>query len=418
MKEDPRVTRVGVLMEQNRFAEAEKILAELLADYPNDALYLYLLAEVCLQQDKHEKAGHFADLALGINPDDSDLYYVKSRIAADQEKMDVAEKFIEQAIGIDPRDANYFAFWASIKLVRKQYGEALEIANRALELDAENLLALNTRSTALNKLDRSEEAFATIEGALREDPNNPHTHTGYGWGLLEKGDHKKALEHFKEALKNDPSLKYAQMGMLEAIKAANPIYRVFLKYAFWISNLTAKYQWGVILGFYFGFRALKVLAKNSPSLEPYLTPLIILLGVLAFSTWIITPISNLFLRFNKYGQLLLDEAEKKSSNFVALSLGLSVLGAVLYFALKDERFLSIAVFGFTMMLPLGSMFSQGSGNATLRIYTISLAVVGALAIGVTFLTGVLVNLFSLIFILGFIGFQWVANYFSIKNSNY
>ena len=91
---------------------------------------------------------------------------------------------------------------ANFKLSRKKYEEALEIANEALEIDAENILALNTRSTSLLKLNRKEESFETIEGALREDPNNAYTHANFGWGLLEKGDHKKALEHFREALKN------------------------------------------------------------------------------------------------------------------------------------------------------------------------------------------------------------------------
>ena len=124
--------------------------------------------------------------------------------------------------------------------------------------------------------------------------------------------HKKALEHFKEALTNDPTFKYAQAGMMQALKATNPIYRLFLKYSFWMNNLTAKYQWGVIIGFYLGFKALKTIARNNEALQPYLTPLIIALALVAFSTWVIAPISNLFLRFNKYGQLLLDKKEKMS----------------------------------------------------------------------------------------------------------
>src|SRR5690606_2150752 len=110
---------------------------------------------------------------------------------------------------------------------------------------------------ALIKLDRSEESFETIEGALREDPNNAFTHANYGWGLLEKGNHTKAMEHFKEALSHSPNLDYAQAGMLEAIKATNPIYRLFLKYAFWMGNMAAKFQWGFIIAFYILFRVIR-----------------------------------------------------------------------------------------------------------------------------------------------------------------
>jgi tetratricopeptide (TPR) repeat protein len=417
MTEDYRLSKVEILIQQKKFAEAEKILSELLGEDPNNILFLSLLAEVNLQQDKFDQADTIIDSAIGLSPDASHVYYIKSRIAIQQDRLNEAEKLLSQAIELDPYDADYFALLANIRLARKQFDEALQIANQALEIDAENLLALNTRSTALNKLNRSDESFQTIEGALREDPTNAYTHTNYGWALLEKGDHKKALEHFKEALTSDPTFHYAQVGMLEALKATNPLYRIFLKYSFWMGNLTAKYQWAVIIGFYVGVRALNSLAKNNETLQPYLVPLIIALALIAFSTWVIAPISNLFLRFNKYGQLLLDKKEKMSSNFVAASLGVCLVGLFLYFVSFNEKMLTIAVFGFAMMLPFGTMFSPSKNKYGLLIYTIVLAVVGLIAIGLTFSTGELFTLMTVVFIFGFVAFQWVANYMLIKEDN-
>jgi len=417
MTEDYRLSKVEILIQQKKFGEAEKLLSDLLTEDSNNIHFLSLLAEVFLQQDKFDNANSIIDNAIGLSPDSPHLFYIKSRVAIQQDNLSEAEKNINQAIELDPFDADYFALLANIKLGRKQFNEALETANRALEIDAENLLALNTRSTALNKLNRSEESFETIEGALREDPNNAYTHANYGMGLLEKGDHKKALDHFKEALSNDPTFDYAQSGMLEALKATNPIYKLFLKYSFFMGNLTAKYQWSVIIGFYLGFKALRTIAKNNEVLQPYLIPLIIALGLIAFSTWVIAPISNLFLRFNKYGQLLLDKKEKMSSNFVAISFGAFIVGLLLYFALSDEKMLTIAVFGFAMMLPLGTMFSPSKNQYGLLIFTIALAIIGVIAIGLTFSTGEMFNLMTVIFIIGFVAFQWVANYLLIKEDN-
>jgi len=417
MTEDNRLSKVEILIQQKKFQEAERILTDLLTEDSNNIHFLSLLAEVNLQQDKFDIANSIIENAIGLSPDSAYLFYIKSRIALHQDKLSEAEKNINQAIELDSYDADYFALLANIKLGRKQFEEALKTANEALEIDAENLLALNTRSTALNKLNRSEESFKTIEGALREDPNNAYTHANYGWGLLEKGDHKKALEHFKEALTNDPTFEYAQSGMLVALKATNPIYRIFLKYSFFMSNLTAKYQWGVIIGFYLSFRALKTIAQKNEDLQPYLIPLIIAIAFIAFSTWIISPISNLFLRFNKYGQLLLHRKEKMSSNFVAISLGVFVVGLLSYIALSDEKMLTIAVFGFAMMLPLGKMFSPSKNKYGLLIYTIALALVGLIAIGLTFSTGEMFNLMTVVFVFGFVLFQWVANYVLIREDN-
>lgn len=414
---DPRMSRVRVLIEQQRYSEAEEILKDLLTGNPTNIGYLYLLAEVKLQQDKLEEALQLTDNAIGLSPESDRLFFLKAHILVRQRNLDEAEKYLNQAISLDSDEADYFAFLGHVKLVRKQYDKALELADKALWLDSENLIALNTRSTALLKLNKSEESFETIEGALREDPDNAYTHANYGWGLLEKGNHKKALEHFKEALKSDPNNAYAQAGMMEALKAANPIYKLFLKYAFWMSNMTAKYQWGVIIGFYIGFRVLRGIAASNEALQPFLTPVLVLLAVFAFSTWVINPISNLFLRFNRYGRFLLNKKQKLSSNFVGISLAICLTGVLLYFVLQNDKFLAVAAYGFAMMVPLSVMFSPTKYKNALLIYATAMAVVGAVALFLVFSTGQILNPAASVFMLGFIAFQWIANYMMIKEDN-
>jgi tetratricopeptide (TPR) repeat protein len=417
MIEHGRLLKVEILIQQKKFFEAEKILKDLLYADPNNVDLLSLYAELNLQQDKLDAARSIIDNAIGLSPSSAHLFYIKSRISIMEDDYNEAEKNIHQSIELDPYDADYFAFWANIKLLRKQFDSALELANKALEIDAENISGLNARSAALVKLDKGEEAFKTIEGALRGDPNNAYTHANYGWGLLEKRQHQKALEHFQEALKNDPNLDYAQAGLLEALKATNPVYRLYLRYSFWMHNLTANNQWTFIIGFYIISKVLSALAKNNEALRPFLTPITIALSIVAFSTWIIMPIGNLFLRFNKYGQLLLDREERLSSNFVAASFGVFLLGIVFYLAFKNEDFLSVAAFGFTMMLPYGTMFLHSKHNNAMLIYTALMTLAGIIAIGITFATHDLVNLMSMVFLIGLMGYQWVSNYLSIERSN-
>ena len=410
------LSKVGILIQQKKYDAAEKILRQLLAQEPTNIHYLALLAELNLQQDRIDKAESIIDDAIGLSPDTAHLYFIKSRIHIQNDKYDDAEKSIQQSISLDPYTADFFAWLANIKLARKQYEESLRLANQALEIDPEDLMALNVRSTVLLKLNKKEESFQTIEGALRQDPNNAYTHTNYGWGLLEKGDHKKALKHFKEALKNNPNYEYAQRGMVEALKAHYLIYRLFLRYAFWIGNLTAKYQWFVIIGLYLGIQALNFLADAKPALKPYLLPLILLLVLLAFSTWVMRPLSNLFLRFNPYGKFLLDKKEKISSNFVAVSLIISITGLVLFIFMLDIRYLLVAAYGFAMMVPLGMMFTPAKYNAFM-IYTIAMALIGLAALGAAFALSSAFITLGYIFLGGFIAFQWIANFVMIRKNN-
>ncbi|MDB5256146.1 MAG: Tetratricopeptide 2 repeat-containing protein [Chitinophagaceae bacterium] len=414
---DQLIQRAELLIQQHKFQEAEKVLADLLSQYPTDIRVLALMAEVQLQQDKTDEAETLINSAIGLSPDIGYLYYLKSRVAINRKKYDDAEKDLKEAISIEPTDADFYALLASIKLMRKNYDAALETANTALEHDPENISALNTRSTALLKLDRHEESHQTIEGALREDPNNAHTHANYGWNLLERGDHTKALKHFSEALKNDPNSEYAQIGMAEALKARYIAYRWFLKYSFWISNLTAKYQWVVFIGFIVGFRLLRVLASNSPSLSPYLTPLIIVIAFVAFSTWVITPISNLFLRFNKYGKHLLSPKEILSSNLVGISAFVFIAGVLTYFITQNVQWLAPAALGFSMMLPLGVVFDETKYKYALPAYTLALGLIGTLAVYRAMTGPELFSNASLIYVLGITAFQWVYNYMMIKESN-
>lgn len=418
MVEDYKISKVEILIDQKKFDEAERMLRDLLAQEVNNVYYLTLLAEVKLQQGEEATAREIIENAIGIAPDAAHLYYVKSRVLSQLDQFNEAETVIEQAIALDPYDADYYAWFARVKLIRKKYTEALELADKALEIDPENLLGLNTRSTAQLKLNNKAGAFETIEDALRHDPNNPYTHANYGWGLLEKGEHKKAMEHFKEALQHNPNYEYAQAGLLEALKAGNPVYRYFLKYSFFMGNLTAKYQWGVIIGFYVGMKVLRSVAQNNEALQPYLTPLIVLLALVAFSTWVITPISNLFLRFNKYGQLLLEESERKSSNFVAVSMAVFAAGTLAYLLTSEDRYLPIAVLGFAMMVPFSVMLTPTKPKYALIVYTVLLGVMGIGASTISYATGELFNLLTVLFIFGFVAFQFVSNYFIIKQSNY
>ncbi|KAA3610493.1 MAG: hypothetical protein D8M58_05220 [Calditrichaeota bacterium] len=410
-------SRAEILIQQNRFDEADKLLSELIGQDPNNFHLLAMSSQVALELGKNNKAQDLINNAISQAPDEDYLHFIKGRVMLRLDKYDEAEQSLNVAINLNAGDADYFAMWASIKLERKQFDSALDLANNALGLDSENILALNIRSTAQLKLNKKDASFETIEDALKEDPNNAYTHANYGWNLLEKGDHKKALVHFSEALKNDPNFEFAQRGMIEALKARYIFYRLFLKYSFFMSNLTAKYQWGVIIGFYFAYRIINKISQNNESLQPFLTPVLILMAVLAFSTWVMRPISNLFLRLNKYGKHLLDKDEIISSNFVGFSFLAFLGGLALYIFSGESKWISIAVFGFAMMVPFSVMFASSRYKYALPAYAGVMFIVGLLAISNAFSTGVLFGGWATIFLLGFIAFQLIANFIMIKEDN-
>lgn len=413
---DELIGRASILMHQNRYADAERILSEILGQAPNNTYVLAMASEVALRMENYKKANDLIENAIGLEPDSAPLFHLKAQIMLETEQIDKAEESIAHAISLDASSADFHALRAHLKLIRKQYDKALEYANKSLELEPDNLLGLNTRSQAQLRLKLKNEAFSTIEGALKEDPNNSFTHANYGWSLLESGNRIKALEHFREALKNNPNNEYAQAGMVEALKAKYIFYRYFLKYAFWMSSLTAKYQWGVIIGFYILFRIIKAISESNKMLEPILEPIVYILAGIAFSTWVLSPLMNLFLRLNKYGKHMLTQKQKMSSNFVGISMliFLAGLGMLLYSHLNV--WFAVTLYGLMMMVPCSMMFVPSKNNMFL-LYTVGMAIIGILAIVMVAHSGNLANSFAMIFLVAFVAFQWIANFFQIKKSN-
>lgn len=414
---DHPIIRAEILLGQKRYEEASKVLSGLLAQNPNDPHVLMMLSEVSLQQDQAREAEEVIEHAIRLAPDDDGLYYQKARIMLLQEKYDAAEVSLQEAITFNPQQPDYFALLSSIKIARKDFEAGLELANQALALDSENLHALNNRSKALLKLNRVDESTKTIEGALNKDPNNPQTHTTIGWNELERGDHKKAMNHFTEALKQNPNYSYAQAGMMEALKARYWVYRIFLKYVFWSGNLTKKYQWVFIIALYFGTRVLSRLAETIPVLAPYVNPIVLGLVIFALSTWITTPLSNLFLRFNFYGRHLLSRKQKMSSNLVAACLGVLLAGLTGWLLTDQEVYLGMMIYGFTMMIPCSAIFASSKHQLVLPVYTLTIGLLGIVALGYTATTGDLASPFATFFLIGILAFQVLANFLTIRESN-
>lgn len=407
--------RSSQLINHRRFKDAEQQIKEILSTDPLHADALVLLAICKSETGQREEALQLIKQVVSLKPDSDYYLYLHSLFLLQNDNAQQAEKFIKSAISINPEVANYFGLLAQIKLQQKEWRSALEAADKGLELDSENLDCLNLRSTALLKLNRPLESFVTIQEALNQDPENDNTHANVGWSHLENNDHKKALEHFREALKLNPSNAYAKAGLVEGLKARYIAYRFFLKYAFWVSNMKGKYQWALILGMFFGIRILKGIAISNPELSIVITPIVYLYMAFAISTWLIEPISNLFLRLNVYGRYALTPEEIKSSNFVGIFFGLAIVSGILALLQPGELFLVVMIYGLIMMILLSAMFKpqKPSNKKILIVSTIGLGVIGLFSIILDSLYLGGFNLW-LIFLVGAFIYQWVANAMIIR----
>lgn len=412
-----QMSHADILLSQGRFEQAFDIIEKLMATGYEGPDLMKMMAIAKAGLGDYAAAEELCRMILSRHPDDPFLFYLLSTIKASERNYKEALSFMEQAISMQPDNADFFAFKANILLQTKDYEDALSSADVGLTLDAENIDALNARAAALVNLGREQEAYQTINKSLATDPNNSGTHANMGWSLLHTGNTADALVHFKEALKNNPVNEYAKSGMLEGMKARFPVYRYFLMAMLWLNKLKGNHQWAIIIGGFIIYRILITIAENNSILQPILIPIIAAIFLFFISTWIFSPLMNLYLLTNPFGKFTLSEDQKLSARLVGISLFFSLLLAVLYFVgIENEGLLSSSLLTFGLMIPLGSMNNPflERNRKKLRYFTILITIFVVLDCTLSLINNTFLSAIFFLPLLSMIAYQWYTNYLLIR----
>jgi tetratricopeptide (TPR) repeat protein len=404
--------RAIVLLQQRRFDLAEQELRLALADDPDNAYLHANLAGCLIQREAFAEATDEARRAIHLDPDQPYTHYTLATVYMNRKRFDEAEMAIQEALRLDPSDADYYSLLAGARFGRGQWQAALEAADQGLTQDPEHVDCTNQRVMALTKLGRTEEANAAAAGTLARDPEDAESHAVLGWTLLQQRDYQKALEHFSEALRLDPTLDHARAGMVEALKAKNWFYGLFLRYFLWMGRLSGSAQWGVIIGLYLGYRLLDEAAERNPEWAPWIRPLLILYIAFAVSTWVASPLFNLLLRLNRFGRHALSAEQRHGSTLVGL-LAVPALVCLICWLITDSIYakLGMIYFGF-LILPASAIFNCDAGwpRRCMLAYTLVLASLMPLAFVLAFLAPALMGAAMLAFIWGSVLSGFAANF--------
>lgn len=406
--------RIEILIEQNRFDLAEIELKAILAQDPQNYNALYLFTSLAISA-KSKEAKERLKAFMGIFPDDPIGFYLESRYLLQHDDVKGAYKSIQKALSFAPDDADFWAMNSLIELDLNKPEKALESAEKALELEAELTIGLNARSLALQRLGRTREAAESSAQALHQNPESSYSHYNQGMQDLENRNYDKAMQHFSEALRIDPNDEEAKDGLLMCIKANNVFFRSYLRYQFWISSLSDRNRWFVVIGFYFAFRFVRKASLEQPHLGFIFYPLLALMGLFALSTWLIDPISNSIMLLHPYGKHLVKKDDRISALAVmtALFSGIIVIAFAILF--KNGDLFLPAIILFALSLIASNITNETKGNS-LRNLSYGLIGLGltAIAYDLLFSPGS-VSFLSIIFLILFIPYQFYSNYMNLRS---
>tara|TARA_B100001115_G_C15833494_1_gene416407 strand:+ start:887 stop:2128 length:1242 start_codon:yes stop_codon:yes gene_type:complete len=326
--------RIHLLIEQDRYDQAEKELGPILEQNPLDFHATYLDTYLSIRKDP-KTAGPKADHFLSLFPNADWAFYLKSYRAFQVGLNQEALKAIEEAIHIEPNDPDHWAMKSLILMNMQENQQALDAAEQALSLNAEHTQALNNRSIILSRMGRTDEAMENSSHTLHHNPHDSFSHYSIGLIHLQKGQHKMAMEHFKEALRLNPNNEAAKDGMLSAIKASNIFYRLYLQYEFWIVRLNQKNRYAFILIYFIIFRLVRFMAGLSADSKLWLSPVIALLGLFALSTWILDSLSDGLMVFHRFGRHLIPQKQRIMG---LLTLSFTLLALITFIGLNLAGF--------------------------------------------------------------------------------
>jgi tetratricopeptide (TPR) repeat protein len=286
---------------------------------PEDAEALVILGHCKIDTRQFEEATTILKQCLQYESNKDYVFYLLSFTAYQQGNNRVALNYLNEALSIFPYNAGYFALAAHVHLDDKNYEKALVAADRGLLIDAENVSCLNARSTALFRLNKKDAAKETIQEALSIDPENYITHTNYGWHYLEKGRHKEAANHFREALRINPNYAYARQGYKSSLKSKLIFYRWLLQGNLWLGRQNKNFRWGMIIGVWLLVVVMDTAGENT-ALQQVCELVMILYFVVVVFSWLGSSLANLYILATKHGHYVLSHQEKWGARMVGLSL--------------------------------------------------------------------------------------------------
>ena len=377
---------------------------------PDDALAHALLALGLSHLEQSKEAVDAGRRAVALAPELSFAHYALGWALLERAEVSAAERSAREALRLDP-DSHGYALLAQIHVRQKHWAEAIKAAEKGLQIEPEHPGCANLRALSLGALGRSDEAAAVMTAVLALDPDDAFGLTNRGWLMLRQSRPQEALESFREALRLDPTLDWARTGIIEALKARSPLYRLVLRYELWVGSLTARAQWFLILGLFFGGRVVRGLLRSNPGLWPVLGPLMALYIFVVFGSWIANPLSNLFLRVNLFGRHALNRAERAASNIVGGCLIAAVIGMVAYAITSNGGWIVLAIVGVFLLIPVGGA-ARGHGTRAFRALLIAAVLLGACGTASALLvfTGMQMgDLLFAVFLVGTVVYAWGAN---------
>lgn len=195
---------IAALRKQQRYKEAETLLAKASAVHPEAAGILAERAWLHVEQNQKAEAIGAFEAAIERMPNDEGLYLWRIYLLRELGKFDACRDAIRAARGVFPSSARLQSEEGWLHFAQHEYHAALEAFSDVLKHHPADESALQGRIASLRLLGRYEEARRVADDALRTTQGNRAIRNELGWLLFALGQYEAAEDAFRFAMGLDP----------------------------------------------------------------------------------------------------------------------------------------------------------------------------------------------------------------------
>ncbi|WP_377888807.1 tetratricopeptide repeat protein [Alkalihalobacillus sp. R86527] len=155
-------------------------------------------------------------LAQGIKVDEfnEELYLQASRLSFKSHDEESGEKYLRELLAINPSHVEAAKTLATFFRTKERYDDILDLIENIEEGEQSDPYLDWSAATALANEEKYKEAIKRYENAYTYFKNDPLFLEEYGLFLIEEGRRNEAIELFKQALKQDPTLTHLEEDIM------------------------------------------------------------------------------------------------------------------------------------------------------------------------------------------------------------
>jgi predicted O-linked N-acetylglucosamine transferase (SPINDLY family) len=192
------------LMEQQRFADAEQLLHEVLRADPRNHAAMHLLALLACVARRFDVAAPLASEAARLSPADASYRVTLGRARKGLGELPEAERALRHALQIDARLADAQVLLGMVLKAQGRHDEAIAAYRAALVLRPDFAEAQVNLANVLREQGEQANAAILYRKAAAAAPHLAEAQSAFAASLLGQGRDREALDQYRRALELNP----------------------------------------------------------------------------------------------------------------------------------------------------------------------------------------------------------------------